>query len=279
MRRLLPYEKRRERERYIMANIDLGHAKEVFEKYLQDFDLKDPKIHLKKVHTYGVVKAADYICTREEMKPLDKELALLTALLHDIGRFGQLKAFNSYDDSQFDHASFGVKLLFEEGMIEKFLPVRDYDQVIRQAIAFHSLYCLPEIQDARTKLQCQIIRDADKLDNFRVKSVESMEAHFDLSREAIQREGISPHILQAVREERCIRSGERRTHLDMWVSYLAFIFDLNFPSSFQFIQEHNYINRCIDRMDYEEENTRAAMEEVRAVCLNYVRKRRGTAKG
>ena len=253
-----------------MGKIDFDHAKLEFEKYLRNFDLENSKIRLKQEHTFGVVKAADYICSREGMGEEDRELALLIALLHDIGRFEQLKVYNSYDDNRFDHAMFGVRLLFEEGEIRKFILSGDYDDIIRQAIAFHSLYSLPEVQDPRTLLHCKIIRDADKLDNFRVKSVDSLEAHFDLTREEIQREGVSENVLQAVREHRCVYREERKTHLDMWISYLAFIFDLNFPSSFRFIQENDYINRCIDRMDYEEKNTREAMEEARKICLAYV---------
>ncbi|HJD29630.1 MAG TPA: HD domain-containing protein [Candidatus Blautia avicola] len=253
-----------------MAQIDIEHAKKEFDKYLQDFDLENPKILLKKVHTYGVIKAADYICTREELGAGDRDLALLIALLHDIGRFEQLRAYNSYDDDRFDHARFGVKLLFEQGKIRDFISCADYDEVIRQSIACHSMYRLPEIQDPRILLHCKIIRDADKLDNFRVKSVDSLEAHFDLLGEIIQKEGISENVLQAVRDHRCVRREERKTHLDMWVSYMAFIFDLNFSSSFRFIQEHDYINRCIDRMDYSEKNTKESMEEVRRICLDYV---------
>lgn len=253
-----------------MAQIDIEHAKKEFDKYLRDFDLENPKILLKKVHTYGVIKAADYICTREELGAGDRDLALLIALLHDIGRFEQLRAYNSYDDDRFDHARFGVKLLFEQGKIRDFISCADYDEVIRQSIACHSMYRLPEIQDPRILLHCKIIRDADKLDNFRVKSVDSLEAHFDLPGEIIQKEGISENVLQAVRDHRCVRREERKTHLDMWVSYMAFIFDLNFSSSFRFIQEHDYINRCIDRMDYSEKNTKESMEEVRRICLDYV---------
>lgn len=253
-----------------MAQIDMEHAKKEFDKYLRDFDLENPKILLKKVHTYGVIKAADYICTREELGAGDRDLALLIALLHDIGRFEQLRAYNSYDDDRFDHARFGVKLLFEQGKIRDFISCADYDEVIRQSIACHSMYRLPEIQDPRILLHCKIIRDADKLDNFRVKSVDSLEAHFDLPGEIIQKEGISENVLQAVRDHRCVRREERKTHLDMWVSYMAFIFDLNFSSSFRFIQEHDYINRCIDRMDYSKKNTKESMEEVRRICLDYV---------
>ena len=35
-----------------MAQIDIEHAKKEFDKYLMDFDLENPKILLKKVHTY-----------------------------------------------------------------------------------------------------------------------------------------------------------------------------------------------------------------------------------
>lgn len=256
-----------------MSKIDIDHAKAEFEKYLKDFDLKNPKILLKKVHTFGVVKAADYICTRENMTPEDRNLALLIALLHDIGRFEQLKNYNSYDDNRFDHAGFGVKLLFDQEKIRDFISSKDYDEVIRQAIAFHSMYSLPEIQDPKILLHCRIIRDADKLDNFRVKSVDSLEAHFDLSKETIQKEKVSENVLQAVRDHRCVRREERKTHLDMWISYLAFIFDLNFPSSFRFILEHDYINRCIDRMEYDEKSTKKAMDEVRQICLEYTVKK------
>ena len=240
-----------------MAQIDFNHAKTEFENYLSAFDLNNPKIQLKRVHTYGVVKAADYIGRREGLKQEERDLALLIALLHDIGRFEQLKVFNSYDDNQFDHARFGVKLLL-------------YDEIICQAIAFHSLYRLPEIEDPSALLQCKIIRDADKLDNFRVKSVDSLEAHFDVPQEEIEKETVSENVLQAVREHRCVFRDERRTHLDMWISYMAFIFDLNFPSSFRFIQEHDYINKCLGRMEYRREDTRKAMEEVRKICLEYV---------
>ena len=48
-----------------MGKIDLTFAKNSFRRYLEDYDQKDPKIHLKKVHTFCVVEAADYICTQE----------------------------------------------------------------------------------------------------------------------------------------------------------------------------------------------------------------------
>ena len=218
-----------------MEKIDLEYAKKSFREYLQSYDQKDEKIKLKRIHTFCVVDAAEYICRHERLSQEDTQLALLIALLHDIGRFEQLKKYNSYDDNIMDHADFGVQVLFQEGMIRKFLETQEYDELIRQAIANHSRYALPEIADERALLHCRIIRDADKLDNFRVKATESLEAHFDVSKEVVEKETVSDNILEAIRENRCILRGERTTHLDMWISYLAFIFDLNCPSSFRYI--------------------------------------------
>lgn len=253
-----------------MSSIDLEYAKKSFREYLSAYDQTDDKIKLKRVHTFCVVDAADYISRHEKLSEEDHQLALLIALLHDIGRFEQLKVFHSYDDSQFDHASFGVKVLFEDNLIQNFIRTREYDEVIRQAIAWHSSYALPPIEDERTLLHCRLIRDADKLDNFRVKATETLEAHFDVSKEEVQRETVSPNILEAVRAHRCIRREERSTHLDMWISYLAFIFDLNFPSSFRYIQDHDYINHNIDRMEYQQEKTKESMEEIRKICNDFV---------
>ena len=170
----------------------------------------------------------------------------------------------------FDHAQFGVNVLFEEGMIRSFIEEDRYDSIIRTAIACHSLYEIPKEMEGRELLHCKIIRDADKLDNFRVKDTENTEAIFGISAEEVGLEPVSENILNAVREHRCIRRGERTTHMDMWISYLAFIFDLNFRSSFLYIKKHDYMNRNIDRIPYWNAKTKADMEEVRSICNIYI---------
>lgn len=254
----------------IKTMLDFTRAKQSFQEYLKDYDLTDDKIHLKYEHTLCVMNAVDYICTHEGLEREDRELALLIALLHDIGRFEQLKTFHSFDDSKFDHAKFGVKVLFADGLIRSFIAEDSYDGIIEKAIAYHSLYALPEGLTEKERLHCAIIRDADKLDNFRVKEVERVETFFDISEQELGEEAVSPVILDYVRSRRSVPSQERVTHMDFWISFLAFIFDLNFPSSFQYLKEENYINRNIDRFPYTNPATRAAMEEVREICLNYV---------
>ena len=60
----------------------------------------------------------------------DTDLARLIALLHDIGRFEQLKRYDSFEPGTMDHAAYGVKVLFDEGMIRRFLPDDKWDSII-----------------------------------------------------------------------------------------------------------------------------------------------------
>ena len=255
--------------------IDLQYAKEQFANYLEGYDRKDDKIHLKEVHTFCVLEAADEICKEEEFTKEDHQLALLIALLHDIGRFEQLKQFGSFNDRLFNHADFGVKVLFEDGMIRQFIKDSQYELVIQKAIKYHSLYSLDVVEGLteRERLHCQIIRDADKLDNFRVKDTERVETLFDTPKEAVEMEEISPVVLAAVRNKKSVVSEERVTHLDCWVSYLAFIFDLNFTASVRWILKRDYLNRNIDRINYKNPQAKKAMEEIREICNAYLRER------
>lgn len=102
--------------------IDLSYAKQQFDAFLDEFDREDDKIKLKIVHTYAVVDAAHEIALRMGLKQEELYLAELIALLHDIGRFEQLRQFGSFEPTTMDHAAYGADLLFgEKMMIRRFI--------------------------------------------------------------------------------------------------------------------------------------------------------------
>ena len=140
-------------------------AQQEFESYLNGYDRENDRIKLKIIHTYGVVKQAEELVERMHLSAEDTDLARLIALLHDIGRFEQLKRYDSFEPGTMDHAAYGVKVLFDEGMIRRFLPDDKWDSIIYTAIAHHSDYELPEISDPQTLLHAKLIRDEDKLDS------------------------------------------------------------------------------------------------------------------
>ncbi len=152
--------------------IDFSKALKSFKEYLKDYDLEDGNIKLKVKHTYEVVNKSEYIAKGLNLDEENIQLAKLIGLLHDIGRFEQVKQTNDFlDNKGFDHADYGVKVLFEENLIRKFVEDNKYDNIIKKAIYNHNKYQIEEGLDEDELLHCKIIRDADKLDNFRVSEV------------------------------------------------------------------------------------------------------------
>lgn len=250
--------------------MDFEQAKKYFSEYLKQYNSKDEKIRLKIVHTYGVVSAAKWLAQRMGLSLLDTQLALHIALLHDIGRFEQLKIYHSFDDTIVPHAQLSLDILFHKGLISSFIPERDYDQIIYDAIKNHGLFRMEDTLTDSSLLHAKLIRDADKLDNFRVKFEDSMTAMVDVTEEQLGKEPISDSIYQCFLESRPILNSDRITHMDMWVSYLGYIFDLNFPESRQYVLENDYINRLIDRIPYSNPKTQKKMERIRSHALDYL---------
>lgn len=250
--------------------MDFTQAKKIFADYLKQFDERDDKIRLKIVHTYGVVKASEFISNGLGLSAPDLNLARHIALLHDIGRFKQLQLYHSFDDSVISHVELSLKILFEEHYIEQFLPERDFDSIIYTAIKNHGLFKMDPDLTGKELLHSQIIRDADKLDNFRVKEQDSVEAMLDLTADELGQEPVSDPIYRSFLNQTPILNSDRKTHMDMWVSYLGYIFDLNFPVSLRYLSENHYIDRLVDRITYTNAETKKRMETIRRAALDFL---------
>lgn len=253
--------------------IDFIKAKKSFKEYLKNYDLNDGNIKLKVKHTYEVVKQSEYISKGLGLDQENIELAKLIGLLHDIGRFEQVKRTNDFsDNSEIEHAEFGVKVLFEENLIRNFIENDNYDNIIKKAIYNHNKYKIEDNLDKKELLHCKIIRDADKLDNFRVKETEDFKNIFPgkYNPETINYETISPKVYEDFMNHKSIKLADRKTQIDFWVCVIAFIFDLNFEISKKYLKENNYIDILVDRIEYKNKETKEKMEQIRKCAKEFL---------
>ena len=117
----------------------------------------------------------------------------------------------------------------------------------------------------------KIIRDADKLDNCRVKLVDDFETFMDATAEETGASVISPKVREDALSEKSILSADRETPMDYWVSYLAYFYDLNFRESLDIVAEKDYVSRLIHRISYSDPRTRETMEELEKRLVAYVK--------
>ncbi len=255
-----------------MTNIK--KAKIAFKSFIEQYEDKEHvSFKLKVVHTYHVAENAREIAEKLNLDKEDIELAELIGILHDIGRFEELKITNELNSVKFNHAIHGSKMLFEQGIIKNFIEDRQYDEIIKKAIENHSKLEIEDGLDKRTLLHSKIIRDTDKLDNYRVKKEESIEAIFPTrvnEKEDMEESLLSNKVYDAVLNKRCVDIHDRITPLDFWVCILAFTFDLNFEVTYKMVKENDYINVLIDRFDYKDKETKQRMENIREIINKFV---------
>ena len=124
-----------------------------------------PMMRLKRVHTAFVVRNAEAIADGEGFDAETREAALAAALLHDTGRYEQLRVYDTFRDSDsVDHAVFSHDIVKEKGWLDG----DAHRDAILAAVLYHNRREIPESLDPLTEACAHTVRDADKLDIFRV---------------------------------------------------------------------------------------------------------------
>jgi len=251
-------------------NIDENKVKKVFADYASLYDSTNPKIALKIVHTYKVSELCKEIAISENLSEDDVELAWLIGMLHDVGRFEQLKRYNTFMDSQsVDHALLGARILFEDGLIRNFIEDSSEDNIIDAAIRYHSAYRIPEDIDDRTKFFCHIIRDADKLDILRVQLDTPLEQIYDVTTEDLRNSEVSSQVLASFHEKHATLRSLKKTPVDHVVGHISLAFELVYKRSIQLVLEQGYLAK---NMAFESYNpkTNEQMREIRDFMNAYL---------
>lgn len=254
--------------------IDISNARETFKKYISNYNIKDPKIELKVIHMYHVANNSAKISKMMGLSEKEQKLAELIGLLHDIGRFEQIKQYNTFADSKsIDHGQKGVEVLFKNGLIKEFVQEKEEYDIIYKAIYNHNKYEIEKGLSEREMLHCKIIRDADNLDIYRGLMEQKIEDFGYFNSKNISEEIISLKIFEEFKKEKLIVYSDVETDMDVMVAIIAHIYAINFKETLNIIKENNYINGFVERLDCKDEYTKVIMNEVADIAMNYIEKR------
>ena len=235
---------------------DKEQAKETFLRYAEDYDTRNILISHKIEHTLRVAMLTERYAKALGMDAEDAALAWFLGLLHDIGRFEQVRRYGTFVDSQsVDHAELSGDILFRDGLLERFpeegLP-EDWKEIAELSIRQHNKLRLPEGLDERTLRFAELLRDADKTDIFRViasipfeQRIGSSKASFQDTMEA------SPEVMACVLEHRCVPARLRRSHFEGRVSHCCMAFELVFAISRQTVKEEGWLRLLLAETDAE----------------------------
>lgn len=243
-----------------------------FAEYVRNYDPSDEKIKLKIDHTYRVAGLCQRIAESLGLSEPDVDIAWLLGMLHDIGRFEQIRRFGTFNDAQsVDHAEFGADLLFKEGLIRKFAegyyeecelaePENQEDEqiiknnehhnkdtgLLEMAIRQHNKYRVKEDLTERQRMFCDILRDADKVDIFKVNADIPMEIIYDVTTEELKSGVISKEVLESFYKRETVLKSVRKSAVDHIVGHISLLFELVYKESYRQAKEQGYVYKLLD---------------------------------
>ena len=252
--------------------INRQRAEQTFLDYASHYNMEDPKIRLKVGHTLRVAGLCERVAKSLRLGPEEKDLAWLIGLLHDIGRFEQVRIYNIFRDAEsVNHAQFSADLLFRDGMIRDYITERDHDRIMETAIRSHNAYRLPEGLTEQERMYCQILRDADKIDILRVNRETPMTQIYNLPEEEFLTSEISDPVYEDMLAHRDVNRANSRTGIDFLMGHIAFVYGLVYPVSFRIVEEQGYLEQMLA---FESRNgrTRERMDRIREEVRDHIRR-------
>ncbi|MGD9110092.1 MAG: HD domain-containing protein [Phycisphaerales bacterium] len=257
-----------------MEKGQLDNIKSWFDRYVAGFyvegdDFLNANIELKQKHSHHVCDQIQYITCELGLNEQQKTISEAVAILHDVGRFRQFQEHRTYNDFRsVNHCRLGVEILRKHNVLAGL--ASEEIGWIEKAVLHHGDKQLPQGLNGDALLYCKLIRDADKIDIYRVVA-EYYEQHrrdpdsFKLEIELPDEPWYSEHILQAVISGQRIDYKDLQTWNDCKLIQLSWVYDMNFVPTLKRVKQLGFLQKIIDFLPPTEDIKRAGQ-----YVLNYV---------
>lgn len=257
----------------------LTRMHEWMSRYMKSFYSDDAEVQqgilIKEKHTGYVTANCIELAKFLKLSPHDAELAEIIGLFHDVGRFRQYSIYKTFNDADSeDHADLALKVIDELEFFKE-LSAQDY-AIVRFAIRNHNKKVIAPNDDERENLFAKIIRDADKLDIYRVLEPFLAQADADKMPNFIKSTSklvaeISPDFVENFVTGEQADYRKIRTNGDRKIVRLMWLYDVNFSWTMKKIVERGYIEKIISNLPMDEH----IAEGVRRLKLHVDKKLKG----
>ncbi len=258
-----------------MENKQLIEFKKWFEEYFNRFSSQDSDVNkimnLKRDHTYRVCEEIVALGRQLHLKTPELLLAETMALFHDVGRFEQYQTYKTFLDlKSINHAELAVRILNENQVLKKL--TTEEQQIITTAIRLHNRKMLPTAEAETRLFFARLLRDADKLDIWRVV----IDYYYRITSEtngAIElglpeTAEISAGAIENLLHEKIVEVEHIKNINDFKLLQIGWIYDVNFMPTLRAVHDRKYLEKILDKLPPVEE-----IQKVRHAVLNFVERK------
>ncbi len=219
-----------------------------FSIYVQPFKHGDKNLQeniaLKEKHTLQVCKEILNIGEQLGLNENELRLSEVIALFHDIGRFEQYARYKTFADHESEnHAELSVKILKENKVLDQF--DKSIQNLILRTILYHNRFALPEGETNTCLFFSKLLRDADKLDIWRVVTdyynQNNGKRNSILELSLPDTAGFSDEVYKDMLNKRIVDVKHIKNLNDFKLLQMGWIFDINFAPTFQCMKMRHYL--------------------------------------
>ncbi len=203
-------------------------------------------LDLKAKHTGRVCAEIRALGDELGLRPEELRLAEAMALLHDVGRFEQFVRYGTFADRHSkDHAELGAAILEDQGVLDH-LPAAERD-IILGAVRYHNRAQLPADASAVCLRFTRLLRDADKLDIWRVVTVyyadSGTQRNAAIELDLPDTAGYTPAIGEDLLGGRVADVAYLQNCNDFKLAQAGWVYDVNYAPTLRHIQARDYLGK------------------------------------
>ncbi len=249
----------------------LSEIRNWFNNYVNSFFLEsehaEGMFQMKITHSLNVANNCRFIADGLHWPDSDIILAEILGLLHDAGRFSQVAEFCTFiDPESVDHGQRGYEVVRDNGLLNT-LP-GNYKNILLDGIRFHNGRNIPEDISMESLPFLKLIRDADKLDIFRIVADSFNDKTLNNRLKKISRirsnGGVNPAVMEEIRRRRTVSYENVISQADFYMLRLSWVFDINYSPALKKLFESGILEQIIDLLP-EDEEVRETAESVYAI--------------
>lgn len=240
------------------------------QQYIQLYPHLKENIQIKAEHCRKVSVEIVGLAKNQNLKRNDILLAETIGLFHDVGRFKQYVKFNTFSDSKSqNHAELAIEVLNENNLLKDLSD--DEVEIVQKSILNHSRAQIIPDQEERVIFFSKLIRDADKLDIWRliteyymIKEKNANNGNKTLELELPDSDEISDDVFKAIVNKQVVLKESMQTLNDFKLLQIGWLFDLNFDYSVIRLHEKKYLDKIFKTLPKNEK-----VDQIKEVVNDY----------
>ncbi|MGC9331097.1 MAG: HD domain-containing protein [Bacteroidales bacterium] len=255
--------------------LSIESEKSWLNNYVGDFfrtddDFFNQNVLLKHKHSLQVCNHIKNLAISLDLSDYQIKLAEFIGLYHDIGRFRQYRDYNTFSDKDsVYHGDLGIEELKGIDKLEKFTVGEQH--TIIASIHNHGLPIIEENLDKQTIMFAKMIRDADKMDIYRIVDEyyrDMLKGNRNISLElGLKNEDkISKKVLNAFFNESIVYKSDMHYLNDFKLLQIAWIYDLNYQYTRNYILHSGRLESIINSISVQD-----IQNDIKTKAMDYLK--------